>query len=52
MLGRVMLRREDWTEIVIVGTILTDFHENAFCVPEKDSGMARQDSLEALRSKF
>ena len=52
VLGRVMLRREDWTEIVIVGTILTDFHEKAFCVPEKDSGMARQDSLEALRSKF
>ena len=48
----VMLRREDWTEIVIFGRILTDFHEKALCVPEKDSGMARQESWEALRSKF
>ena len=47
MLGSVMLRREDWTEIVIFGRILT-----ALCVPEKDSGMARQESWEALRSKF
>ena len=52
VLGRVMLRRKDWTEIVVVGRMLTDFHEKALCVPEKDSGMARQESWEALRSKF
>lgn len=52
MLGSVMLRRKDWTEIVVVGRMLTDFHEKALCVPEKDSGMARQESWEALRSKF
>lgn len=52
MLGSVMLRREDWTEIVVFGRILTDFHEKALSVPEKDSGMARQESWETLRSKF
>ena len=41
VLGSVMLRRKDWTEIVVVGRMLTDFHEKALCVPEKDSGMAR-----------
>ena len=47
-----MLRRKDWTEIVVVGRMLTDFHEKALGVPEKDTGMARQESWEALRSKF